>query len=72
VKALLSYKGEPKMSDHISIRDVDKLKGLQNYYVWSFKLRTILRSKGVWAFSEEVTTPANFPATIDGKQYTEM
>jgi hypothetical protein len=25
----------------------------------------------VWAFTEEVITPANFPATIDGEQYTE-
>jgi hypothetical protein len=59
-------------SSSITIRDADKLKGQHNYYVWSLKLRAILRGENLWAISETVQNPVVYPATIDGEAMTEV
>ena len=53
------------------IREGDKLKGASNYYVWAFKMRTILRREGQWAITETEQSHAVFPVTIDGEVMTE-
>ena len=59
-------------STGINIRDTDKLKGQENYYVWALKLRAILRGENLWSIIEAVQSPLAYPATIDGEQMTEV
>ena len=51
----------------IAIREGDKLKGSTNYYVWSLKLRAMLRAESQWGITESEQNPVAFPATIDGE-----
>ena len=59
-------------STSITIRDADKLRGQQNYYIWALKLRTILRGENLWTIFETVQAPAAYPTTIDGEAMTEV
>jgi hypothetical protein len=59
-------------ASNLSLREVDKLKGQTNYYVWSLKVRAIMRAEGMWTYSEsEIPNPATFPTVVDGEQVTE-
>jgi hypothetical protein len=55
----------------VAMREGDKLKGSSNYYVWSLKIRAMLRAEGQWGITESEQNPAVFPATIDGEAMTE-
>ena len=59
-------------SSSINIRDTDKLKSQENYFVWALKLRAILRGENLWSITESVQSPLAYPATIDGEQMTEV
>ena len=59
-------------SSSINIRENDKLKGQENYYVWALKLRTILRGENLWSITENVQSPLAYLATIDREQMTEI
>ena len=59
-------------SSSITIRNADKLKGQQNYYVWALKLRAILRGENLWTISEILQNPMVYPATINGEAMTEV
>ena len=55
----------------IAIREGDKLIGSTNYYVWSLKMRAMLRAESQWGITESEHYPAAFSATIDGEVITE-
>ena len=59
-------------SSSINIRENDKLKGQDNYYVWVLKLRAILKAENLWSITESVQIPLAYPATLDGEQMTEV
>jgi len=58
-------------SSSVAFREADKLKGMQNYYVWALKMRAVLREEGQWAIIENEQSPVAYPVTIDGEAYTE-
>lgn len=57
-------------SSNAAFRDGDKLKGASNYYVWTLKMRVVLRAEGQWSVTETEQNPGNFPATIEGELVT--
>ena len=59
-------------NNNVSIREIDKLKGLSNYYVWGLKLRAILRGESLWAITEEEIRPDQYPVMVDGELYTQI
>jgi hypothetical protein len=46
------------------IRDLNKLKRLSKYYIWSLRLRAILRKEGHRSYSKSVITIASFSILI--------
>jgi hypothetical protein len=59
-------------NSNIGFREVDKLKGLSNYYVWGLKIRAYLRGESQWTIIESEQKPVVFPTLIDGEQFTEV
>jgi hypothetical protein len=60
----------PENSSNISIGESNKLAGTSNYYVWSLKMRAILRRKNQWDVTERKIEPAAFPTNIGGSNVT--
>ena len=52
------------------IREANKLAGFANYYVWSLKIRALLRAKGLWELIETEFLLASFPADYLGENVT--
>ena len=61
-----------KMAEHSIMKEGEKLRGLENYYVWSLKTRSILKAERLWFITETKQTPIDFPVTIQGEQFTEL
>lgn len=59
------------MAESSMIHEGDKLKGYENYYVWSLKMRGILRAEGHWAITEEEQNPEGYPCYLDGEEFDE-
>lgn len=59
-------------SESFAAKEIGKLKGTTNYYVWSLKLRTILRSECLWALTKTKQSHSAFPATIDGEEFSKL
>lgn len=59
-------------SESSAAKEIEKLKGTENYYVWSLKLRTILRSERLWALTKTKQSPSVFPTTINGEEFSEL
>ena len=53
------------------VKGEDKLIGVDNYPIWSLKMRSFLRSESLWEFTEAEMKPASFPITIEGEQLSE-
>ena len=62
---------EYRMSEHLTMKEGEKLRGLENYYVWSLKTRSILKAERLWLITETKLTPDVFPVSIQGEQLTE-
>jgi len=58
-------------SSSVAFREAEKLKGMQNYYVWALKMRAVLRAEGQWAITENEQLPTAYPIMIDGEAHTE-
>jgi hypothetical protein len=61
------------MGDSHSNREIgeaNKLAGLANYYVWSLKIRALLRAEGLWELTKTQFLPASFPADYSGENVT--
>ena len=41
-------RSESKMTESSMVREGEKLIGIENYYIWSLKMRAILRGEGMW------------------------
>jgi hypothetical protein len=50
--------------------EANKLAGLSNYYVWSLKVRALLRAEGLWELTDIQFSPASFPADYAGENVT--
>jgi hypothetical protein len=51
------------MGDNHSNREIgeaNKLARLSNYYVWSLKIRALMRVEGLWELTEALFSPASF------------
>jgi len=55
----------------VAFWETDKLKGLSNNYVWSLKMRAMLRVEGQWGVTSVEQNHTTFPITIDGETLTE-
>jgi len=55
---------------NVFVVDANKLTGLENYYVWSLKMRAIFKQENWWHITEERVVPEIFPANIGGRQVT--
>nr|PNR33494.1 hypothetical protein PHYPA_025438 [Physcomitrium patens] len=53
---------------NVQIGEANKLVGISNYYVWSLKIRAILR-KGLWVITENLV---KFPTIVVGEHQTEL
>jgi len=54
-------------NSNATFKEADKLKGMSNYYVWSLKMRAVLRVESQWAITETAQTHTVYPVTIDGE-----
>jgi hypothetical protein len=55
----------------MSIRDANKLIGINNYYIWQVRMKIILRRENVWDLTENHVQPTKFPITVLGTKYIE-
>ena len=53
------------------LKESDKLKGIDNYYVWSLKMRAMLHAKGYQPLTEEEQKQTSYLATIEGEIVSE-
>lgn len=60
------------MAEHSIMKEGEKLRGLESYYVWSLKTRSILKAERLWFITETKQSPIVFPVTIQGEQFTEL
>ena len=61
---------EKRMAETFAMKEGDKLRGDENYYIWSRKMQIILRGEGMWTITKEETNPASFPVKIDREDLT--
>jgi hypothetical protein len=57
-----------EMADHgskLEVGKANKLTGTSNYYVWSLKMRAILRREGMWDITENAFNLDAYPVVID-------
>jgi hypothetical protein len=68
-------KPRDELADHgskLEVGEANKLTGTSNYYVWSLKMRAILRREGMWDITENAFNPDAYPVVIDSVPRTEV
>lgn len=50
----------------LNVGESNKLDGVSKYNAWKIKVRTILKSAGLWEFVVNSVNPAQFPVVLLG------
>jgi hypothetical protein len=50
----------------MSIGEANKLVGINNYYIWHLRMKTILKRENVWDITKNHVQPAKLPTTMLG------
>lgn len=50
----------------MSIGEANKLIGINNYYIWQLRIKTILKRENVWDLTENHVQPTKFPTNSVG------
>ena len=61
-------RSESKMVESSVVREGEKLIGTKNYYIWSLKMRAILRGEGMWPLTKAEQNPTTFRASGSRKR----
>ena len=60
------------MTETAILEKSEKLKGIENYHIWSLKTKRNLRAESFWYITEEERKPETFPATMENESITEV
>lgn len=67
-----SIERAPYMMENSTMKEREKLRGIENYYVWSLKIRGILRAESLWTITETKQSPIAYSINVDGEELTEV